>query len=65
MNSKVNLADNLLLVGVIAVIGLVAFWFVSAIIGTILFAFKVFIVVIAIGLGWRVVSALTHKRERQ
>ena len=48
MNSKANLADNLLLLGVIGVLAVVAFGLLAAIVGTILFAIKVIIVVVAI-----------------
>lgn len=66
MNRKVNLADNLLLVGVVVVVGILALWLVSAVISTILFAVKVLIVVVALAIGWRVVTAISggdKKRE--
>lgn len=65
MNRKVNLADNLLLVGVVVVVGIIALWLVSAVISTILFAVKVLIVVVAIAIGWRVVNAVTGGDKRR
>ncbi|MEY2398928.1 MAG: hypothetical protein QOJ00_2102 [Actinomycetota bacterium] len=65
MSSKLDIADNLLLVGVVAVVAIVVLGFISAIIGTILFAIKVVIVIAALGIGWRVVTAITGGDKRR
>ena len=65
MNSKANLADNLLLLGVIGVLAVVAFGLLAAIVGTILFAIKVIIVVVAIGIGGRIVNALSGGKKKE
>ena len=58
MNRKLSIADDLLLWVVIAVVAVVAFSIVGAIISTVFFALKVFVVVLAIGAGVKVVSAI-------
>ena len=65
MNSKANLADNLLLYAVIAVVAFVLFGVLAAVIHTIVFAIKVMVLVIALGVGWKVVNAISGGEKRR
>ena len=65
MNSKVNTADNVLLIVVIAVVAFVAFGIFAAVVSTILFAIKLVIVIAALAVGWRVVTAISGGEKRR
>lgn len=65
MNKKLSLADDLLLWGVIALVAFLAFGIIGAIISTAIFALKVFVVVVAIGVGVKVVSAIGGSSKRR
>ena len=65
MNRKLSMADDLLLWGVIAVVAVIAFSIVGAIISTVFFALKIFFVVLAIGVGIKVVSAIGGGKQRR
>lgn len=65
MNAKANLADNLLLYGVIAVVAFVVFGIFAAVIHTIVLAIKIVILVAALGVGLKVVTAVTGGSERR
>ncbi len=64
MNNKLNVADNLLLFGVIAVVAVMAFGVIGALIASVFFAIKIFFVVVAIGVGWKVVTSVTGGKKR-
>ncbi len=65
MNKKLSFADDLLLWAVIGVVAFLAFGIVGALFATILFAIKVFVVVVAIGVGVKVVGAITGGGKRR
>lgn len=65
MNRKLSIADDLLLWGVIAVVAFLAFGIVGALISTVWFAIKVFVVVVAVGAGVKVVSAIGGGSKRR
>ena len=65
MNKKLSFADDLLLWAVIGVVAFVAFSIVGALISTVWFAIKVFVVVVAIGAGVKVVSAIGGGSKRR
>jgi hypothetical protein len=65
MNSKANLADNALLIGVVAIVIFVAFGIFAAVVHTILFAIKLVILIAALAVGWRVVTAISGGGERR
>lgn len=65
MNRKLSFADDLLLWGVIAVVAFIVFSFVGALISTVWFAIKIFFVVVAVGAGIKVVSAISGGAKRR
>ena len=65
MNRKASIADDLLLWGVIAVVAVIAFSIVGAIISTVFFALKIFFVVLAVGVGIKVVSSIGGAVKRR
>lgn len=65
MNRKLSMADDLLLWGAIAVVAFLVFGVIGAIVSTVVFAIKVFVVVVAIGVGVKVVSAITTGSRRR
>lgn len=65
MKRSLSIADDLLLWGVIGIVVLIAFSVVGAIISTVFFALKVFIVVLAVGLGFKAVSAIGGVAKRR
>jgi hypothetical protein len=64
MNKKLSLADDLLLWGAIAVVAFLAFGILGALFATFLLAIKVFVLVVAIGVGIKVVGAITGGSKR-
>lgn len=58
-NNKLKVADNLLLVGVVAIVALVVIGLVASVIHTIIFAIKVLCLVVVVAVGFRVVKAIS------
>jgi hypothetical protein len=65
MNAKANMADNALLIGVVVVVAFVALGVIGAVISTVLFAIKLVILVAALAIGWRVVTAISGGAKRR
>lgn len=65
MSSKTDLADNVLLIVVVTVVAFVAIGIFAAVVSTILFAIKLVIVIAALAVGWRVVTAVAGGEKRR
>ncbi len=65
MRSNLERADNALLIVVVAVVAFVLFGIVGALISTIWFAIKLVIVMAALAVGWRVVTAISGGAKRR
>ena len=65
MSSNIEKADSALLWVVIAVVAFVAIGIFSAIVSTILFAIKLVIIIGALAVGWRVVTAVSGGAKRR
>lgn len=65
MSGNIEKADNVLLWVVIAVVAFVAIGIFSAIVSTILFAIKLVIIIGALAVGWRVVTAISGGEKRR
>ncbi len=65
MNSKANMADNALLIGVIAVVAFLIFGVIGAFLATVMFAIKLVVIIAALAVGWRVVNVISGGDKRR
>ena len=65
MNSKANMADNALLIGVVVLGVFLVFGVIGAVISTVMFAIKLVIIIAALAVGWRVVTAISGGDKRR
>ncbi len=65
MNSKANMADNALLIGVIAIVAFIIFGVIGAFLSTVLFTIKLVVIIAALAVGWRVVNVISGGAKRR
>ncbi len=65
MNSKANMADNALLIGVIAIVAFLIFGVIGAFLSTVLFTIKLVVIIAALAVGWRVVNVISGGAKRR